>query len=383
MTAERFDFFMLCPNVWWGGAQIATFRVAQWFARQQIPVKIVVSRIDGKLPFSAPSDVLVDLKVPTVKIKGKPIAMLLALTSVGYLARYLLYLLQTRPLAVIGSGYDGWAALLGAQLAKDLTYSAFWEQAHITARCVYASSIQEHLTPLIAQFYRMASIIASCSQSVADDLIRFLRLPQEKVHIIHNPIAPDIFERAQEPVDHPWFKNSKIPVILCVARLDPQKDLPTLIRAFSIVRKERPARLAILGEGSERAKLEALVKELGLEGDVWMPGFVDNPFKFMKRATVFALSSKFEGFGMVIAEALAVGTPVVSTDCPSGPAEILGGGKWGKLVPVGDHEKLAEAILETIENPPDREKLKERGRDFSIDEVGGKWLKVIQDVTQP
>ena len=138
-----------------------------------------------------------------------------------------------------------------------------------------------------------------------------------------------------------------------------------------------------MGEGSEREKLEALVKELGLDGDVWMPGFVDNPFKFMKRATVFALSSKFEGAPLVLAEALSLGVPVVSTDCPSGPREILEGGKWGKLVPVGDHEKLAEAILETIENPPDREKLKERGRNFSIDEVGGKWLKVIQDVTQP
>ena len=380
MTAKRFDFFMLCPNVWWGGAQIATFRVAQWFIRQQLPVRIVVSRIDGKLPFSAPSDVLVDLKVPIIKIKGKPIAMLLALASVGYLARYLL---QTRPSVVIGSGYDGWVALWGAQFVKGLTHSAFWEQAHITARCIYASSIQEHLTPLIAQSYRMASIIASCSQSVANDLIRFLGLPREKVHIIYNPIAPDIFERAQEPIDHPWFKENKIPVILCVARLDPPKDFQTLIRAFSLIRKERPARLAILGEGSERAKLEGLVKELGLENDVWMPGFVDNPFKFMKRAAVFVLSSRFEGAPLVLAEALSVGVPVVSTDCPSGPREILEGGKWGKLVPVGDHEKLAEAILETIENPPNRDRLKERGLQFHIDRIGSQWLNLLKEVCRP
>jgi glycosyltransferase involved in cell wall biosynthesis len=235
---------------------------------------------------------------------------------------------------------------------------------------------------LVKRLYPHADAVVACSKGVAEDLVQNMKVPRERVHVIYNPTDPEIEAKAQEPVDHPWFKNSKIPVILCVARLAPEKDLPTLIRAFSIVRKERPARLAILGEGSERAKLEALVKELGLDGDVWMPGFVDNPFKFMKRATVFALSSKFEGFGMVIAEALAVGTPVVSTDCPSGPAEILGGGKWGKLVPVGDHEKLAEAILETIENPPDREKLKERGRDFSLDRIGQQYLQLITELLE-
>jgi glycosyltransferase involved in cell wall biosynthesis len=244
-------------------------------------------------------------------------------------------------------------------------------------------NLYRQLAPRIIKLsYRHADIVAGCSSAVADDIAELSGLPRERVHVIYNPTDPEIEAKAQEPIEHPWFNNSKIPVILCVSRLDPQKDLPTLIRAFSIVRKERPAKLAILGEGSERAKLEALVKELGLEGDVRMPGFVDNPFKFMKRATVFALSSRFEGFGMVIAEALAVGTPVVSTDCPSGPAEILGGGKWGKLVPVGDHEKLAEAILETIENPPDREKLEERGRDFSLDRIGQQYLQLITELLE-
>jgi glycosyltransferase involved in cell wall biosynthesis len=233
---------------------------------------------------------------------------------------------------------------------------------------------------LVKRFYPLADAVVARSKGVAEDLVQNMKVPRERVHVIYNPTDPEIEAKAQEPFEHPWFKNSKIPVILCVARLAPEKDLPTLIRAFSVVRKERPAKLAILGEGSERAKLEALVKELGLEGDVWMPGFVDNPFKFMKRATVFALSSKFEGFGMVIAEALAVGTPVVSTDCPSGPAEILGGGKWGKLVPVGDCEKLAEAILETIENPLDRDALKLRGKDFSVEQVGEKWLGLLRSV---
>jgi len=241
--------------------------------------------------------------------------------------------------------------------------------------------LYRQLAPQIVKLsYRHADVVAACSSAVADDIAKLSKLPRERVHVIYNPTDPDIEAKAQEPVDHLWFNESKIPVILSVARLDPQKDLQTLIRAFSLIRKERPARLAILGEGSERAKLEGLVKDLGLENDVWMPGFVDNPFKFMKRSAVFALSSKFEGFGMVIAEALAVGTPVVSTDCPSGPSEILEGGKWGKLVPVGDHEKLAEAILETIENPPDKEKLKLRGRNFSVEQVGEKWFGLLRSV---
>ena len=382
MGQFRVGFFLLHPNTWFGGGQIALLRVAGWLAGKGLPAEIIVSRVEGKLPFQPPKGVqVVNLNVPALKVSGKVVGTSVAISAIFGLAKYFR---QNPNQIVIAPGWaDGGLTLWAKMLAKSGAKVAIWEQTHVSAMKSQGGNLYRQLAPRIIKLsYRHADIVAGCSSAVADDIAKLSGLPRERVHVIYNPTDPEIEAKAQEPVDHPWFKNSKIPVILCVARLDPQKDLPTLIRAFSFVRKERPARLAILGEGSERAKLEALVKELGLEGDVWMPGFVDNPFKFMKRATVFALSSKFEGFGMVIAEALAVGTPVVSTDCPSGPAEILGGGKWGKLVPVGDHEKLAEAILETIENPPDREKLKERGRNFSIDEVGGKWLKVLEAIAK-
>jgi glycosyltransferase involved in cell wall biosynthesis len=380
MGQFRVGFFLLHPNTWFGGGQIALLRVAGWLAGKGLPAEIIVSRVEGKLPFQPPKGVqVVNLNVPALKVSGKVVGTSVAISAIFGLAKYLR---QNPNQIVIAPGWaDGGLTLWAKMLAKSGAKVAIWEQIHVSAMKSQGGNLYRQLAPRIIKLsYRHADIVACCSSAVADDIAELSGLPRERVHVIYNPTDPEIEAKAQEPVDHPWFKNSKIPVILCVARLDPQKDLPTLIHAFSIVRRERPARLAILGEGSERAKLEALVKELGLDGDVWMPGFVDNPFKFMKRATVFALSSKFEGFGMVIAEALAVGTPVVSTDCPSGPAEILGGGKWGKLVPVGDHEKLAEAILETIENPLDRDALKLRRKDFSVEQVGEKWLGLLRSV---
>jgi len=134
----------------------------------------------------------------------------------------------------------------------------------------------------------------------------------------------------------------------------------------------------ILGEGEERPKLESLVRELRLEEDVSLPGFIDNPFKYMKRAAVFVLSSRWEGLPNVLIQALACGTPVVSTDCPSGPAEILEGGKWGRLVPVGNVEELAEAIMATLNDPSPPEVAK-RAQDFRIEKPAENYLRVLLD----
>ncbi len=153
---------------------------------------------------------------------------------------------------------------------------------------------------------------------------------------------------AQEPLEHPWFTPGEPPVVLGVGKLEAQKDFPTLIRAFARVRRAQPARLVILGWEPDRPQLEALVSELGLEDDVALLGHVGNPYPYMARAAVFVLSSHWEGLPTVLIEAMAVGTPVVSTDCESGPAEILDGGKYGSLTPVGDSQSLAEAILNVL-----------------------------------
>ena len=162
-------------------------------------------------------------------------------------------------------------------------------------------------------------------------------------------------------------------------RLHPQKDFATLIRAFAIVRQQRPARLLIVGgEPEQKQELETLIRDLKLEQDAQLFGFTENPYAYMAKAAVFALSSRYEGFGNVLVEAMATGTPVVSTDCESGPAEILENGKYGKLVPVSDPNALAEAILETLATPLDASKLQERSQDFTDEKIACQYLEFIE-----
>lgn len=225
-------------------------------------------------------------------------------------------------------------------------------------------------------FYRRADAVVGVSKSVAEDLIQTMRVPEEMVSTIYNPvITPDIAQLAMQPIDHPWLAKLDIPVILAVGSLRQLKDYPTLIRGFSYVRRARPARLIILGEGPERTNLQALINNSGLQDDVDLHGFVTNPYAYMKRASVFVLSSAWEGFGNVLVEAMALGTPVVSSDCPSGPAEILRHGKWGRLVPVGDSRALAEAILETLDNPI--KPMPEAIERFKVDYGAMQYLKLL------
>jgi glycosyltransferase involved in cell wall biosynthesis len=194
-----------------------------------------------------------------------------------------------------------------------------------------------------------ADEIVAVSEGVADDFAAVTGLERSRITTIYNPvISTTLTEKAKEPVDHPWFAPGQPPVVLAVGRLTKQKDFPTLIRAFDCLRRERPVRLMILGEGEERMALEGSIRQLGLNDSVSLPGFVDNPYPYLSRAGVFVLSSKWEGLPTVLIEALAVGVPVVSTDCKSGPREILDDGKYGQLVPVGDSAALAKAIEKAL-----------------------------------
>jgi glycosyltransferase involved in cell wall biosynthesis len=152
-----------------------------------------------------------------------------------------------------------------------------------------------------------------------------------------------------------------------MGRLVPQKDFATLLRAFALVRADRPARLVILGEGPERDRLMLLARELGIENDVLLPGFVTNPFAWVGRASLFVLSSAWEGLPTVLVEALACGTPVIATDCPHGPRAILEGGDLGPLVPVGDSRKMAEAMRRMLDAPTERSRLLARAAAFHED----------------
>ena len=181
-------------------------------------------------------------------------------------------------------------------------------------------------------------------------------------------------------MDHPWFAPGSPPVVLGIGRLTTQKDFPTLLKAFAQVRAVRKARLMILGEGRDRQALEVLARELGVASDVDLPGFVLNPFPYMVRASLLVLSSAWEGLPGVLIEAMACGCPVVSTDCPSGPSEILDGGAYGPLVPVGDDGALAKAILSVLEMPPDPERLRARAALFSVERATDQYLQVLLEL---
>jgi glycosyltransferase involved in cell wall biosynthesis len=211
---------------------------------------------------------------------------------------------------------------------------------------------------VISILYPVADGIVTVSQGVADDLSTYSLLPLHDVRVIYNPVVSDRLSRLmEEPVEHPFLMDLSYPVVLGVGRFVEQKDFPTLIKAFNIVRETIPSRLIILGDGNDRDVLESLIGSLGLNDCVDLPGFTLNPFSFMKRASVFVLSSKWEGLPGTLIQALACGCPVVSTNCLSGPSEILKGGEYGHLVSVGDIQAMAtgiEAVLKgDFREPPE------------------------------
>jgi glycosyltransferase involved in cell wall biosynthesis len=234
------------------------------------------------------------------------------------------------------------------------------------------------LTPLL---YPLADGVVSVSKSAAADLIRFTHLPTSAVEFIYNPFELDRIQAlADEKIAHPWFEPGQPPVVLAIGRLNQAKDYQTLIRAFALLHSKGPtSRLLILGEGELRTTLEILVTECGLTTDeVQIPGFVSNPFSYLARCGVFALSSRYEGLPGALIEAMACGAPVVSTDCPSGPREILEDGRWGVLVPVGDVAALAQAIDTILLTPraqlPD---VRQRARVFDLEPAVNAYLKVL------
>lgn len=229
-------------------------------------------------------------------------------------------------------------------------------------------------------FYRWVDAVIAVSEGVAEDVAAISHLPRERIVVVRNPvITPELARLAAEPVEDPWFAPGEPPVILGVGRLTLQKDFPTLVRAFAGLRRQRAARLVILGSGGERAReeLRRLARGLGVEADLKLPGFHPNPYAHMARAGLFVLSSAWEGSPNVLTEAMAVGTPVVATDCPSGPREILEGGRYGPLVPVGDADALAEAMARVLDAPPPAETLRAAVAEYHAERSAARYLEIL------
>lgn len=304
--------------------------------------------------------------------------------TVGELPGLVDYLRTERPDALLSVlSYGNLVAIWARRLAGVPTRVVVSERNTLSQSCIATKSRQRrwryrHLPALIARTYPMADAITTVSDGVADDLASMTGLPRDRLVTVYNPVVTGrLIERLQEPFDHPWFQPGEPPVVLAAGRLRPQKDFETLLAAIALVRKQRHVRLVVLGEGPERAALEARARALGLEDDLVLPGFVRNPFVYMARARVFALSSRFEGLPGTLIQAMACGCPVVSTDCPSGPREILEGGRHGELVPVGDAATLAGAIERALVSPVAPEQLRARAAAFSAERVARTYLDVL------
>lgn len=235
-----------------------------------------------------------------------------------------------------------------------------------------------------AALYPFATRIVAVSGGLADSLCRFTGLKREKVTVIYNPAyRGNVYSDAQiAERAHPWTLDGGAPVVTAAGRMFPQKDFPTFIRAIARVRETRDVRAVILGDGPLRGELEALVDSLGLKDAVAMPGFADDINPTLQAAGYFVLSSGWEGFGNVLVEALGCGCGIVSTDCPDGPAEILSGGAFGRLTPVGDIDAMAAAIIAMIDEPVDREAQKRRASEFSVPVAADQYEAVFEQAMQ-
>jgi glycosyltransferase involved in cell wall biosynthesis len=243
--------------------------------------------------------------------------------------------------------------------------------------------LMQHRLALMRRLYPLADKLVAVSNGGAADLANTLNLPREAVETIHNPVvSPTLHERAQEPIDDTWLAEGAPPVILSAARLAPEKALDILIDAFARYRASGGlARLVVLGEGPERERLTRRIAEHHLEEEVRLPGWVDNPYAWMRLSALFVLSSRFESLPTALIEAMACGCPVVSTDCPGGPNEILEAGRYGTLVPVDDTDVLCDTIARTLAKPTPKPVLQARAAEFSFDKAIHAYETLIENAS--
>jgi glycosyltransferase involved in cell wall biosynthesis len=335
--------------------------------------RMILNLLDGLVARGIPVDLLA-IRADSAHLEQLPSAVRLLDLGVRHsglailpLARYLrserpaaLLAAKDRAIraAILARRLAGWKGRLIGRLGTNLSAALAGRGA--PARWLRTAPMR-HLYP------RVDRIIA-VSEGVADDTRRITRLPRSRIVVVRNPVVtPRLAQLASAPCPHRWLEPTELPVVLGAGRLTEQKDFATLLRAFARLRAVLPARLIILGEGRLRGALDVLAAKLGISDDVTLPGFVVNPYAWMSRASLFVLSSAWEGSPNVLTEALALGVPAVSTNCPSGPREILADGRYGALVAVGDDPGLAEAMRATLAAPLPAAMLREAVAAYSVE----------------
>ena len=331
---------LFAPSLVGGGAERVLINLAEGLVERGLPVDIVLSAAHGAYLENVPDAArLIDLGSGRIRRSVKPLMN---------------YLRRERPRAIVSlMDHTNLAALWARGFSRSPARVVVTVHNTFSEMFRGVSPLRREMWALLLRrCYPWADAVVSVSSGVADDLARSTGLERDNIEVVYNPvITPTLLSAIRLNPDHPWFAPGQPPVVLGVGRLTRQKNFRDLIQAFAILRRDREVRLMILGEGEDRAVLTALIQELGVERDVALPGFLPNAHAFMARSAAFVLSSAWEGLPTVLIEAMAAGTRVVSTDCESGPREILENGKLGHLVPLGDVQALARAIGATLDAP--------------------------------
>ena len=363
--AQHRKISIVLHDVRGGGAEKMMLRIAKGICDRGRNVDLVLVKAQGEFLRDIPSTVrLVDLDSPSVA------------SAIPSLVRYLR---KEAPAAILTAlTHMNVAVVMARLLARSKARLVLSERNQLSQKVGVARGWRQKLVYSGVRFaYPLADGITAVSRGVANDVVRFTGMKPKQIQVIYNPAFGDeLIERSREPLDHPWFAEGQPPVILAVGRLHHQKGFDVLLTAFSAVLAESPSRLIILGEGEERGRLERQARKLGIGASVQFPGFVKNPYAYMSRAALFILSSRWEGLPGALIEAMACGCPVVATDCPSGPAEIIENGTQGEIVPVEDDHALAAAMKRMLNTP--RGRGVDRARCFSTASAVDAYLEMLE-----
>jgi len=353
------------PDLRGGGAERACVNLAQGLVAKDVKVDLVLAGSGGTYLDLVPKEVNLisfDAKSPIM--------------SFPQLSRYLK---SEKPDALLGClNQPNVAAVIARRLSGYPGRVAIWVHNHLSAEAKSPKNLKLRMMPAFAKrFFPWADAIAAVSSGVADDTSEFLNIPRSRITVMFNPVVtPELLSAAKQDPGHPWFEPGGPPVFVGAGRLTRQKNFPLLIRSFSQMQSNKPARLAILGEGEDRAELQALIDELNLSDRVALLGFQKNPFAFLSRSAAFALSSSWEGLPTILIEAMACDVPVISTDCPSGPMEILENGKYGTLLPMDDEKALASA-MDAILSGEKGAAPKEAWERFTVEACADRYIKFL------
>lgn len=348
-----------------GGTAIRIINMANYFSQKEIHVDLItlhnkhqnpiLEKLNSDIqlfPLQNNKKALLFVKLYSYIIKQKPQTLIALDTRASLIASWLtLFLKYARPKIIIN---------ICNSISKGNSKHKY--------------SLQKRLRRIA----KRTDTVITISKGLADQFTEVTGLDKKNIHVIYNPVVKaSLFEKGSREVSHPWINQKNVPIILGIGRFTKQKDFPTLIKAFSIVRSYVQCKLIILGQGPDYYKLRKLTENLEINSDVDFPGFVENPYAFLSRASIFVSTSRWEGLSNVLIEALAFGIPTIATNCPEGPKEVLDNGKYGYLVPVGDEVAISKAILEHFNNPPSSEFIKHGSKQFNFDACCESYLQVI------